>query len=507
MSKKEPSSNQAKQTPPTNQTSIQSLAEEFIRRLLSGESLPAIPFAFKEATGFSPEQKALMQAINDRLAGLAQIPNPRGEACVRPLSVAFPECSDVMLALIRADDTDEITGYFNDYFLFCNHTVIADDAALDDYLDPDLLDCTSKGFQGIKPSPCEGPIILSENPKNSATCPPYQKTWPPRWPPSWCLPSNCVTLSGERHFYQDATNPATGSIRRLFLADLVWLFYFDRLGIFKILGAILDDFAIKGRFPISNGSVNASSGSPIKDDVLAVVLESMVRQTKTGLSSTVRDRNISYRRSLGWILEEGRRANLDTVTNPAFTKLFHKFIFDATEFNNVKRLATAVQGLSSPVAKTSVATLTSIRDTLTLLKNAFDAFDYGRNYTNTLSGIVWAVAGMALVRELRTTLGIPPEYDKPYEFIPAAYDILVAGKAITPSETNRYTLHRECANAARDMLLDMEVINHEDTRVGGELEIWLSIIEDKVEGYRTAYRSLTGVDIGATGTPTVEQQV
>lgn len=32
-------------------------------------------------------------------------------------------------------------------------------------------------------------------------------------------------------------------------------------------------------------------------------------------------------------------------------------------------------------------------------------------------------------------------------------------------------------------------------------------IEPKVEGYRTAYRSLTGMDIGQAGTPSIEQQV
>jgi hypothetical protein len=79
-------------------------------------------------------------------------------------------------------------------------------------------------------------------------------------------------------------------------------------------------------------------------------------------------------------------------------------------------------------------------------------------------------------------------------------------RPITPSETNQYTLHRECANTARDILLDVEVINHRDTAIGGELELWLNIIEDRVEGYRTAYRSLTGVDLGTGPTPVIEQQ-
>ena len=92
-------------------------------------------------------------------------------------------------------------------------------------------------------------------------------------------------------------------------------------------------------------------------------------------------------------------------------------------------------------------------------------------------------------------MGIPEAYEQPYEYIPAAYDILVMKGPKTSSQTNRYLAHKECANDARDIRLDLQVINHTDTAVGGELELWLDTIEDKVGGYRTAYRSLTGIDL------------
>ena len=56
-------------------------------------------------------------------------------------------------------------------------------------------------------------------------------------------------------------------------------------------GAILDAFAYTGRLPISNGSIDLTH----QDDIMALVLEMMVRQTKTGMSSTVRDRNGAFR--------------------------------------------------------------------------------------------------------------------------------------------------------------------------------------------------------------------
>ena len=110
-----------------------------------------------------------------------------------------------------------------------------------DFLDKNLLDCAGKSFPNAKP---------------------------PQYPPVWCLPPSCVRLDGNRNL--NPTSPK--GIRRLFIADLVWLFYFDRLGIFQILGKILDDFAIKGQLPISNGSIFNRG----KDDLIALVLEAMV---------------------------------------------------------------------------------------------------------------------------------------------------------------------------------------------------------------------------------------
>ena len=114
---------------------------------------------------------------------------------------------------------------------------------------------------------------------------------------------------------------------------------------------------------------------------------------------------------------------------------------------------------------------------------------------------------MAVVRELRTTLGIPPAFGAADEFIPAAYDLLVMKRAVTHGETNRFILHRDCARNGRDILLDLEVVDFRDVAPAGELEKWVTQVEAKVEAYRTAYRTLTGVDLGASATPAVEQQV
>jgi len=277
------------------------------------------------------------------------------------------------------------------------------------------------------------------------------------------------------------------------------------MGIPQILGAILDSFASNGRLPISNGSLELGIGvNIVRDDMTALILELMVRQTKMGLSSSVRDRGAVYRTVLGWESTLCRGLKLDTEVNTGFSTLFHRFIHNALEYYRDRRLALAIQSVST--GRPSVATLTTIRDTIGLLKKRFEAFDYGRNYYNTLAGIVWTIAGMTVIRELRGTFGVPTAFDRPHEFIPAAYDLLVLKRPVTRGDINRYTVYRDCATYARDILLDLEVL--EPDKNLADLENWLAFnVEDKVEGYRTAYRNLTGdVDLGAVPSTAVEQQ-
>lgn len=488
----------------------------------------------------------------------------------KPIISAFPRCSDILLSqavlpvenLSSGKNEDDVKEHFNEYFAFREHRIFPN-FARNKLPEGVLKKCTSKWF----PRKCfenNGTYLRSET--HSQCC---IETTP--WPSPWCLGHSCVTLEGIRRlpkisnpqqpYYEEITISAilehkdsgafseiadrkfnfenvgekgkisfTGPmtkdtrkllmslcdritdpnyatviddiyrgyyVKRLFIADLVWLYYFERMGIFKIMGVILDDFATNGKIPMSNNTLSA------------FVMETMVRLMKNGLSSTVRDRDSSYRRCLGWTSDVGRKLESGAKVNVGFNNLFHKFIKAALDYYKDRRLATAIQSQTSP-GKASVATLITIGDPMNVLKKAFDPFDYGRNYANTLNGIIWAIAGMALIRELRATLGIPTEYNEPYEYIPAAYDLLVSNKQIATSESNRYVLHRECAIDARDMLLDIQFLNSEDSqfgRPGGELEIWLDSVEDRVEGYRTAYRSVTGIDLGEQGTPRVEQQV
>jgi hypothetical protein len=413
------------------------------------------------------------------------------------VTVAFPPCTDELLALIKTGHGDEITASFNDYFKFKRHRIFGQeliepvppsqtpqykelDEKLGDVIDSKLLNCSQAG-----------------------------PTFAPQrggWPSECCICTPCVTLDGLRNHPEPLPTPIPDpGIQRLFIGDVVWLFFYERMGIQQILGAILDSFATTGRLPISNGSLEPSS---VKDDVVALVLEVMVRQMKMGLSSGGRERGALFRTTVGWESPIARAMGLKTEVNAGFSTLFHRFIYNALEFYRDKRLAVAIQGTAT-VGRPSVATLMTLKDTIDLLRKRFESFDYGRNYYNTLAGIVWMIAGMAIIRELRGTLGIPTAaFDAPHEFVPAAYDLLVLNRPFSRADINRYDVHRACAINARDILLDLEVIKYTDmTPVTGELERWMTQIEAKVEGYRTAYRNLTGVDLGASATPAIEHQV
>ena len=67
-------------------------------------------------------------------------------------------------------------------------------------------------------------------------------------------------------------------------------FFFERMGIFKIIGGILDDYANNGKYPIPN------------NDITSLIIEMMIRDIKKGTASTIKDRAYTYARTLGWKL-------------------------------------------------------------------------------------------------------------------------------------------------------------------------------------------------------------
>lgn len=305
---------------------------------------------------------------------------------------------------------------------------------------------------------------------------------------TWPIPPDCPRVEGERGSFGLP-------FQQLFIGDLVWLFYHERMGVHRMLGALLDDFVTKGRFPIRPSGVSG------------LLLETMVRELKSGLSTTTRERCTSYARCLGWKGEACNKLEMEAPKNAAFNVQFHRLVYLALGYYQEKRLAVAIQN-STTAGKPSVATLTSIRDTIVLLRKSFDPFKYGRNHTHTLSGIVYTLSAFYLFAQLRSQLGIPEPYDREDELIPAVYDLLIPGGGAS-GDVNRFTTHRDCAEKGRNLLLDVQGMDFTalPPGVGAEdvVEAWLLQVESTFETYRTAYRALTGVDLGQSGA-SIEQQ-
>jgi len=225
------------------------------------------------------------------------------------VTVAFPPCTDELLSLIKSgDQRDEISRSFIDYFKRARHTIFGEELA------SERTDQQPPTYREL------GDKLKDELDGNVLTC---GKEGRAPWPRECCVCNPCVTLDGLRN-HPDSVATNTPGITRLFIGDVVWLFYYERMGIQQILGAILDAYATTGRLPISNGSLEPGI---VRDDVVALVLEIMVRQAKMGLSSSVRDRGALYRTAIGWESAPARGLGLDTETNSGFSTLFHRFIY------------------------------------------------------------------------------------------------------------------------------------------------------------------------------------
>lgn len=297
---------------------------------------------------------------------------------------------------------------------------------------------------------------------------------------------------------QKKSNATAGLLLdRVFAADLIWLFYHERMGLLRILGAILDDYASLGRYPISN------------TDPAAAIAQQVVNRTRMGLSSTVRDRDGAYRRSLGWTSEAGRKLGSSAAVNTAFNDLFHRFIQAALTYYREKRLVDNIRrtiGSATAPEPTAGGTLASVADTVSSLKQSMHAFDYGDNHQDAATGILWVVVALTLIRDLRQSLGVPASYTRESEYISAAYNLIFLGKRDhSPSDAERFTQHRTCAENGRSIVLGVQGVDETDLAPGEELDSWLSAIEPQVEAYSRAYQKLTGVDLSVSATPVVEQ--
>ncbi|WP_347157546.1 hypothetical protein [Pontibacter chitinilyticus] len=278
-------------------------------------------------------------------------------------------------------------------------------------------------------------------------------------------------------------------LKSLTVGTLIWLYYYERMGIFKILGALMDDYNYTGKYPISS-KIGWNGTNDVFVNKYSSLMEGVCLLYRQGLSSNLRDRICSYQRVLGVTIENNM--NIVTEKNEGFMKSFNKLIGYMLEFYKAKQLAVAIQSAGNN-GRSSVATQTSIRDTIIEMNQHFEAMEYGRNMINTYTGIATVYITICLIQLIRNEIGIPTQYEKPEEFIPAAYDILVLKKSVTSTNANRFTIYDNCASYGYRLLTDIQLLNTtliQPVAVGSVLDVWLNDVEGLVEGYNNAYKSV-----------------
>ena len=76
-------------------------------------------------------------------------------------------------------------------------------------------------------------------------------------------------------------------------------------------------------------------------------------------------------------------------------------------------------------------------------------------------GIATVYATLCLVRLIKSDIGISNQYERPQDFIPAAYDILVMGKPAVNTDSNRFIIYDNCASYGYRLLTDFELVEHD----------------------------------------------
>lgn len=392
-----------------------------------------------------------------------------------PVMTAFPPCSDILLSLVKKiEETNknvptktgvEIVNIYHEYFELGKHKIFPDKEWSNNY---------SKFFACNELENGSDQEAL-EN----------------------CLPSACQKLEGNRRL--EDYNPKPGElsgIRRLFIADLVWLYYMEYFEVFGAVRKILHDYQYNGWYPIASNSLPS------------IVIEAMIRETRKGSNPTIPDRYFNFSKVILSVPD-----NITSPFNePEITPLLD-FKYSTKDpwptagnelinENSSWQLAGFIKLVLSyykerKLAQGStfgnMATLVSIRNMIDNLKTSFKAFDFGRVYYNTLNEIVWLISGLGLIWELRQALGI--NRDDFYETISVARDE-VAGWGWSTSNSVYFKLAHGCANDIRSILLDLEVL---DTSNLMELQTWLDLVENKFESFRIQNFQLTGNDVAGTG--------
>jgi hypothetical protein len=423
----------------------------------------------------------------------------------------FPDCADFLLSIVKLNFNPgfipAVHGQFLSYKLFNDYFTRAQYIPYNYLSDDDKKQYSAAFTESICNPP---PVLLTKSKK--------QLESNEKLPSNCCIPCSCITLGGFRRV--DKYNPATTYdpnsglsssltsppqflpaappplvLEDLFFADLLTVFWLDLMGIWDIIDAMIKDYFHYGQKPLEIGRLSG------------MVLETMGRLQKKGLSPSKIDLEGLYARTLGWQKPDNPRQLTNAVTNFGFNNLFHKLIVQMLHLIAQEEIIDAVtQAATAPPVAHEIA----LMDTLLLMKETMRLFRYNINWHTTLNALVWFTAGLAVLEQNRDPYGIPETHSSPAQYIQDAYSIWVKKEPLTVSMyTNRFLTYSGLHDSARRLLFSIEALDITNPR---NVRVFAFLEAGTVKEYSNAFKILTGIDLGAVqyrtdGTLKVPQQI
>jgi hypothetical protein len=309
---------------------------------------------------------------------------------------------------------------------------------------------------------------------------------------SCALPCSCITLSGNRRikvFCKDSppdpippgspweTTGVFDRIKTLHSADVIWLFFMDKMGLFEMLGALQRDFAEEGKFAMDSG------------EIYGLIMQELIKRTENGDSSRVKQRTIAYLRSIGMQRHRDEQINLPEgriQVNSDFLRLNIVLLSSLCSLYREQRVTTTIVGVATQTLHPSSAAYAGITKTLQLLQLSMTPFNYGSNYSDVLKGIVWALVSLYVLRATRDKV-VPGGFEKFEQLIPAAYSVLV--KPSQTPESNRWVIYESIARIWRNFTFTASAVKTDSIQ---DVKDFTKIVEHDVEAIRDLVLKVTG---------------
>jgi len=297
-----------------------------------------------------------------------------------------------------------------------------------------------------------------------------------------CLPCSILRMIGNRGI-NTLDETSTKKIQTILYADTFWSWFVERTDIDKISGKILGDLEFGGRFPVGYNQLTG------------YISQVMINEINKGMSSRRRQRTAVSLKMVGLRID-GSYAGLklsDMQISQGMT-IALQLVAKIEDFYNYRRVVQTIEAVAGK--KESQQSLGSIRTSIELLRRSSEKFRYGTSAHNTVSSIVWKLAGFWLVLATSKETGVSQQ-TRFEDIVDTARNTILSNKIGTTSEKSKTKIYLDCANDLTDIILCF--LSKDDTywktSSPDNLKIFLDIMEPVIEHFIASFKEATGIDL------------